>query len=644
MLQTNLLGDWRVIVQSQNAAWPQRVVIENAAGGTHVIAGTPGLRLDVQGNGTTGWQLSIEHNDGSGWSPNDLRLDPRQIVGSSITQVIRSLDDVPPVGNPPYDDLVVRIEKLGMVDQPSCPFAVWPATMQVMPQGIFEASLGRYFLAVTVRNIWTEPWPALAAVGLTARCRNWLQAGGVIVEDTWSARDLAAVGQEVIGGRVRVGPLPPWETRVIYFKVDVSGAQVRKHNVEIEVLEPAAEDLDHLNRRAIAPMSVSRTTYDATKQVFLGTCDHGTMTAAIKELTVDYHTLKRAVGRARELFQGGAAGGSEGPGSGGMGNDCSPADRERLRRRLIDFLSGKDVDICSIWRELQYCCSRRGKSGDGDWTEPGDGSLAIFAFPTVVDYRIDYAPGFAGQYGPIPFDDPWWKLLFIIIAVLLDIAAAASATADLANHSDDAVIGQVARSILNAFKNESDLPPPPIPSTMAGSVDVAVVKLNGKRGQTSAIFTYKDAASDEDNTTPIVALGGTIDTAGAMLMNADIDQLFQNLADNPNDPAAQAAMQVFKSGARTGTTLAVLGSLVPKQPRGPEEDGSTIFFVNQLLIIADPMAPTQITLGGDSGSLWLQRNPPHAIVGLNHAGDDEKNIANACRIEDVTNAINIRFA
>ena len=58
---------------------------------------------------------------------------------------------------------------------------------------------------------------------------------------------------------------------------------------------------------------------------------------------------------------------------------------------------------------------------------------------------------------------------------------------------------------------------------------------------------------------------------------------------------------------------------------------STVFFTNQVGIVADPAAPTKISRGGDSGSLWLQRNPPFAIVALNHASDDPDTTAFACR-------------
>jgi hypothetical protein len=170
VLQISLMGDWRVIVQQKSAAWQQRVVLTNTASGQQIIPGVVGQQLNVIGSGTTAWQLAIDHNSGSGWASNDLKPGPVQVSGSSITQVIQS-EDRPGAPDEDFNDLVVRVEKLGMADQPTPPFSVWPATMQIMPGGIFEASLGRYFMAVTVRNVWTQTWPALAAVGLTARCR-----------------------------------------------------------------------------------------------------------------------------------------------------------------------------------------------------------------------------------------------------------------------------------------------------------------------------------------------------------------------------------------------------------------------------------------------------------------------------------------
>ena len=101
-------------------------------------------------------------------------------------------------------------------------------------------------------------------------------------------------------------------------------------------------------------------------------------------------------------------------------------------------------------------------------------------------------------------------------------------------------------------------------------------------------------------------------------------------------------MRAFKSGSRSGTSSGLLVSAVtPVQPRGPEEDGSTVFFLNQLRFSQDetgnrcpaPAIPAR------SGS----RNRACAVIGLNHAGSDGTD-AIACRIEDVLAAMGIRFA
>jgi hypothetical protein len=638
--ELTFVGDWRVVVQSRDAGWDQRVVVDGTAAGTQVLAGNVSNSVDVYGNGQQPWRLRIQHNDGqTGWQDNWLRAGPKTITGSQITQVIESEDLTTANSDRDFNDLVVRLEKLGMVDQPTYPFAIWPATLQMMPEGIFEASLGRYFMAVRVRNVWTEPWPVDAQVGLTPRCRAWLAAGGVVVTDAWSAADQATLGQQVVGGRVRVGALAPWASRLIYFKVDVTNAQPRKHPVEVEVLEPVAEDLDHLNRKARAPIMVSRTVYDPAQKVFVSNCDRGTMTVAVKELAADYNTFKQAVARARELFLGGGPGAGAGGGPGGV--QCSPQDLERLRQRLLAFLAGKDADICGIWRDLQRCCACGPSDGgqDDDWGGKGGTGLEFFCFPTVLDYRIDYAPSFVGQFGPIPYDDPWWKVLLLIIAIILAIGAAVSAAADLANRSSDVVIGTLTRSVLNAPTTSPT--PVPFPGD-PGSVDAAVTTLNGSRGLTTAMFSYLDAATGEPSTTPVVSLGGRIDTAGVALTNAQIAQIFTNLAANPADPAARAAVLVFKSGARTGLTRAVMTGVAPISPRA-ESDNSTRFFINQVLFVVDPAVGETIARPGDSGSLWLQRGT-NAIVALNHAGCSASNTAVGSRIQDVMTALAIRFA
>lgn len=638
-------GDWRIRIASRDADWGQRVVVQGAAGGTHVLGGIPGATLDIYGNGPAPWTLRVEHDDGQhGWQPSWL-LGTTAIAGPHYGWRIGSEDNTTPASDRDFNDLVVELSKLGMAAQPVPPFAILPGTLQAMPEGVFEATLGRYFMAVQVQNIWTLPWPASARVGLTDRSRAWLAAAGVNVIDAWSVQDQEALGQVVAGGRVAAGGLAPWEQRRIYFKVDVAGAAVRKHLVELQVFtDQGAEDLALVNRAARAPMSVTRTTYDAVRAAFVSRCDEGVMTAAIRRMTVDLGTFRRAVDLARRTWSSGGGSGAHGGSSGGRPGGCDPRALAQARDQLRAFLDGKDVDLCAVWRLVACCCAGgggHGKDGDdggGDWTGNLDQGLSFFAWPSEVDYAVDYTHPFGGQYGPIPFQDPWWKILLIIIAIILSIAAAVSGGADLVNRSDERVIGTLTRAVLNPLAAEPATNPAPADT---GSVDAAVVTLNGNRGLTPAIFTVLDAAAGEAATVPVVTLGGHIDTPGTILTNAQIAAIFQNLADHPDDPAAQDAVRAFKSGARSGTSTALLSGLQPVMPRGPEHDGSTVFFLNQLKFVTDETGAA-VSCPGDSGSLWFQKGS-HAVLGLNHAGHEGER-GFATRIEDVLAAMSIRFA
>ena len=634
----NLRGIWRLTVIQKQAAYQQRFRISGSdnADGNH--PGTVGYSIEVKRLDENPWTITIEHNDGSGWEKSEVRERSKTKNGSQINIIIES-EDIPIGGDRDFTDCVIRAEKIGMVECPIRPFSIWPVTMQMMPDGIFESSLGQYFMAVKVRNTWTETWPTGSTVGLTPRCRNWLAAGGISVVDGWSSADQAATGQEVVSGRVLVGPLPPWSTKTVYFKVDVTNAQIRKHNIEVDILEPGAPDPNHSNRRAMSQIFVSKTIYDASKKAFVSNCDRGSMSVAIRELAVDYNTFKRAVGKAREIFKTDGEGGTKPPDTssgrpGAGGRDCSKQRLEHLRQQLLDFLKGNEADICAIWRELQCCCAHGGwGDGDGDgpgedWTGKNPTGMEFFAFPTVMDYKIEYKPGFLGQYGPIPYDDPWWKILLIIIAIILSIAAAVSAAADLANRSDDVVIGQVTRSLLADVDN---------------LVDAAVVTLNGNRGLRPAIFSFLDAASGEPNTNPLVSLNGIIDTNGASLTNADITNRIAAYNANPSDPAAQEGVRVFKSGATTGLTFGLMSEV--RDMSRDDHDGVTRTFIDQLLIIEDPENPMDVSDSGDSGSLWIHLGTLSAAA-LNHAGpiDPPNDHAWGSRIEDVMDELGIHFA
>jgi hypothetical protein len=169
-------------------------------------------------------------------------------------------------------------------------------------------------------------------------------------------------------------------------------------------------------------------------------------------------------------------------------------------------------------------------------------SVPILTLAASVAYTIDYRPPCGVQFGPFPYDDPWWKVLLMILAILLTLAAWASSAADLTDRTDSVVIGTLTRSVVNAL---TAMPSDP------GSINAAVATLNGRRHLTPAVFLLLDPQNGEFFTaTPIVAQDGRVDAPGTFLTNAQINDLFQNLADNPSDPAAQVPLRAYKSDAR----------------------------------------------------------------------------------------------
>ncbi len=647
-----LSGDWHLRVIQKVAAFEQRFRIAGSAGSDGIYSGNVGSTVTVRGNGQTPWTIEIEHNDGAhGWEPSEVRVRSDTQTGSQIKVVIES-EDRPIDGDRDFTDCVIEADVLSMIDSPSRGNALWPNTMQLMPEGIFEKTFGRYFLAVRVHNVWTRPWPVGATVGLTESTRLALSNRGIAVSDTWAPEDAAAVGQEITMSNARaravVGQLAPWESVTVYFKVDLVNVvpNIHTQGIQLNVLEPGAPDPAHARRRTSTKMWISDTTFDPVRNVFTAKTDIGQLSAAVRELTVDYRSLKRAVGRARELF-GTSDDLSRAPrlGRGRAELGCDQHEIDKLRRDLLAFLAGETVDLCDIWRRLQCCCAGGGFGVDpGDevpWSKTPPTGLEIIGFPNVVDYSVDYNDAFGGEHGPLPYEDPWWKVVLAIIAIILSLAAAASAAADLANRSNDTVIGQLTRAVLDPTQVQPD--PSTFDATDPGSVDAAVVTLNGSRGLTASVFSYLDAQSNEGNTDAVEALDGRIDTDGTIVTNAEINQIFQDIADNPGDPTFLAALNIFKSGARTGTTKATLVQGVQPFSRRRRNDGGTDFFINQLNIMARGGA--EVSNSGDSGSLWLQEDASgnHRIVALNHAGCTNLD-ATACRVEDVVNKLNVRFA
>jgi hypothetical protein len=151
-------------------------------------------------------------------------------------------------------------------------------------------------------------------------------------------------------------------------------------------------------------------------------------------------------------------------------------------------------------------------------------------------------------------------------------------------------------------------------------------KLNGKRGTPSGDPTeVLDAHGDEPVTTAVVAINGDVNVDPNFLSSAEISAAMVAGGD---------AAKVFKSGARSGTTRAIMQSFTSRFTRS---DG-TVFNLPQIHIVQDPTFNQPTSQKGDSGSVWVQTSSMR-LVGLNHSGSS----ATASLIADVVAAMNIKF-
>jgi hypothetical protein len=129
------------------------------------------------------------------------------------------------------------------------------------------------------------------------------------------------------------------------------------------------------------------------------------------------------------------------------------------------------------------------------------------------------------------------------------------------------------------------------------------------------------------------AVGGNVSvpTPGVMT-RAEIDAALAS-----SDPAER---QVFKSGARTGLTHALMSGFT----RFNRDDG-TNFTIDQLVLIRDPTISTLTNQKGDSGSVWIHKRTLK-LVALHHSGsaDDSGARGIGSLMEDVVSRLGITFS
>jgi hypothetical protein len=602
----NYRGRWGVEVLEKNAAYNQRVLISGADVGNGSHPGTPGSSFVVDGDT---WNLMIQHNDGTGWDDSALHPDPIVESGAHLHQKVYS-EDRPEDSPSAHDknDLIINIYKIDPIfDIEYRPSAVNPGAMEMFPDGIFVGLNGVQYMSVKVTNRWGKALHEDTILAISSLGRQTLTAQGISVIDSWSAAELESTGQELSSLGILVGALEVGESRTIFFKVDASGARKGKPEIEFHMLRssgvPDVGNTMRFNRHRIFIAEVG---FDFSTKEAVVAVPEGTARLKLNKIVVDRRGMRRA---CRNLLKG--LDGS------GCGKEREKAAKlrdimNRVRRGRCDQETLRA--ILAIYCCVCPCTGDDGSNGKVPSIPPG---LSIcnerfFFLPADFDYTVDVG-GYVGQFGPLPFEDPWWKVLLLILAVIFAIVAIIAELTGWGKSQEPLRIGTVG-------------------DFSTANVDAALVDLNDSRGFMQAVA---DAITDEPNQNPAVALDAVI----------NID---------PQVAPPFVGMQVIKSGARTGFTHGIITSITAgtNQCRGtwddntntctPDPNRPNLVMNGQIRIAQDPAFGEPTTDSGDSGSLWLSNEPGtlFQVVALTHSGT---NTSDANPIQDVLNALNIRL-
>jgi hypothetical protein len=252
---------------------------------------------------------------------------------------------------------------------PNRPFASELITGLALPDGIFEIALGQQMINAHVRNTGNA-----AVTNTSIYLESVSDPGIVIAPATQVITSLPQAGARVFSWRADFTKATPGKKLVSFVCVDGSGAKTR----------------------IIKQIFVTRTTYDATTNTVSMETPQGILKAGFPLLV-------------RPVDDGcGGGGGGCGGGGGGCGCCCVCKHTAAGAKRLLTTFS-KDVALlpsilgAAVNGQLRLCPT---------WYLPQ--GIGCVWMPN---------PPYAGPYGALPFEDPWWKILLCIVAVILLVAA-----------------------------------------------------------------------------------------------------------------------------------------------------------------------------------------------------------------------------
>jgi len=260
---------------------------------------------------------------------------------------------------------------------PNRPFATEPVTGLMTPDGIFEAAIGQQNINAHVQS----------SSGSASNVQVYIESvsdPGIVITPATHFIGTAAAG---------VAHLFSWQA-------DFTGASPGKHLVSFIVETPGG------SQRIIKKIFVTKIAFNPVTGGYSVSSPEGVLDAV----------FTGALGPKNPLCCSG----------GKRGEDCENGlcrTRETINTALRTAATLAEDDKNA--RNLLHYLSRGFKGHDPNF---------VFCAPQVLITDIEAAvtptPPFAGQYGDLPFQDPWWKVILAILAFLLLVAAAIAEAVD----------------------------------------------------------------------------------------------------------------------------------------------------------------------------------------------------------------------
>ncbi|WP_322883032.1 hypothetical protein U8C37_03210 [Sinorhizobium medicae] len=260
---------------------------------------------------------------------------------------------------------------------PNRPFATDLITGLMLPDGIFVTMLGRQNVTVQLAN------RGAATVGFVSVYVESLSHPGIVLTPQTHF----------------VAPLASNASSVLAWTADFRACPPGLHRVSI-IVEQGGD-----RARIIKKFFVLGLSFEEPDRAFVAETPEGVMRAHFGRLTKP--TLDCCCGRGtippRENEPG--------------REDQDP--RDDGRRNGIQRL-GNPRRLSSIHALADLF---RGHDPGFQFCPPG-------YLPLTLDYEWTPTPPYSGQYGGLPFQDPWWKVVLCVIAFLLLVAAAIAEAVD----------------------------------------------------------------------------------------------------------------------------------------------------------------------------------------------------------------------